>query len=161
MQDLDKTKTTGVADYGDGIYTNLSPLTVNAETQLPCNKSIVQVENLPPNIATFWDSNTNKITGIQDGKNYNYDCIVSFKAKTTHNNNGFYIFLRDGANIYDRNPKAGIFLKGINVENSFEFVLPFYSGALPVANGFKIMLSTGTAGNYSIYGITIQIRKLD
>ena len=159
MIDIDKTKSFGVVDYADGTYTDISPMTISAETQLTNDKSVVTVENLPYGCNELWDSTTNKIVGIQDGINYNYSTVVSFKAKTGNNNNSFQIFLRDGDNVYDRNPQTGIFTKGIVVENAFEFNLPFYSGELQRLNGFKIMLSAGLTGNYDIYGITIQINK--
>lgn len=75
---------TGWADYVDGTYTDVSPLSLTAFTKinLPNDASIIRDSQKPIDVTEFYDATTSTITGRNgDG----ISIVVEFKAKPTTN----------------------------------------------------------------------------
>lgn len=148
---------TGWGYYEDTQYTEASPFVVNAGEKLPLpNNKATSIETYLPNgVDTLYDGTRITPNQIGDG----YAIRISFKAKTSSNNGGFFIDLDisaagDGSNVILEDSRR--FLRGTNSEQKFSFTSAVFSLNSFIGNGGLVTFESST-GNSSIYGINYYI----
>lgn len=150
---------TGYAVYFDTQYTEAAPLNVTAVSgavTLPNNAGNV-IDQLPVGVTSLYDSVSGKIT--PDTELDRLTITVRLLAKTSATQGASLNFGIDiGGSFGIIFPDDRLFIKGSNVEQAFNFVMPGYSGATFLANG-GIPKITSVGGTASIYNIELHIER--
>lgn len=149
----------GWARYADTQYTEASPFSVasGATVSLPNNAGETITSQLPTGVTSFYDSVTGKIT--PDTELDKMVFTYRFKAKTSSASNASLSFGIDiGGTFGIIFPDSRLFIKGANIEQPFNFVMPGYTGATFLANGGTPKI-TSIGGTASIYDIELQIER--
>jgi len=150
--DLLISKQTGWSVHVDSFHTVGSPQTIaEGATAILTNNSNLVIDSQKPADATapMWDAAASKFRPIK--LNDYYTWIVRFKAKNTLANGGYFNLGIDIGGTFNTIFIASHpFIRGANVEQSFNIKLEGYSGATFMANGGLPKL-TSLAGVTTVY----------
>jgi len=150
--DLLISKQTGWSVHIDNVHTLASPQTVaEGATAILTNNSNLVIDSQKPLDATvpMWDSAASKFRPIK--LNDYYTWIIRFKAKNTVANGGYFNLGIDIGGTFNTIFIAShLFIRGANVEQTFNIKMEGYSGSTFMANGGLPKL-TSISGTTTIY----------
>jgi len=151
----------GWAIFVDGVHTLASPQVIaEGATATLTNNAVTSITTQTPSDATaaMWDGLTSKFGPIHVDDYYLW--FVRFKAKNTAPNGGY---IDAGINIggtfgrlFD---ESHLFVRGANVEQSFNCLMGGYSGATFMSNGGLPRATSGN-GTTSIYAKEYHVVRL-
>lgn len=149
---------TGYAVYSDTQYTSASPFTIAQDSTVTVPNNAGSILNqLPTNVLKFYDAVTTKI--VPDTEFDRLTVTLRFLAKTSAAQGAsLNLGIDIGGGIGVIFPDDRLFIRGANVEQAFNFVMPIFTGATFLANGGLIKLKS-IGGITSIYNIQLHIER--
>jgi hypothetical protein len=142
----------GWSVHVDSLHTSASPQTITEGSMgILSNNSNLVIDSQLPTDATvpMWDSVNSKFRPIK--LNDYYTWIVRFKAKNTRNAAGYFNLGVDIGGAFNTIfIESHLFIRGADVEQTFNIKMEGYSGADFMANGGLIKL-TSFAGITTVY----------
>lgn len=147
---------TGWGTYKDDTYTELSPFTIAAATEvvLP-NNALTVIENLPTGVSSFYNSTSQKYL-LQDTQGQ-YGVRVRFKIAGGSTSD--YINLTFSKDTTETPYSEDRMVRGDSVIQEMNFSTTVYGDSALSTNGMTIRLKTNTRA-ISIYNIEVTITKL-
>ena len=148
----------GWGSYKDGQYTDVSPFTISANTTviIPNNSGTIISNGMPINVATFYDSTTQKC--LMTDVNGLYAVRVKFKVVASNSADRVQIVFSKNTTenpyIEDRT------LRGDNLIQDMSFNTIVYGDTPLSSNGMTISLKTYSRA-VSIYNIEFTISKIN
>ena len=148
----------GWGSYKDGQYTDALPFTISANTTviLPNNSGVIISNGMPTNVATFYDSTTQKC--LMADVNGLYAVRVKFKVVASNSADRVQIVFSKNTTenpyIEDRT------LRGDNLIQDMNFNTVVYGDTPLSSNGMTISLKTYSRA-VSIYNIEFTISKIN
>lgn len=142
----------GWSVYNDSVHTVASPQTIaeGVTATLTNNANGALVSQQPDDAPLgMFDPVTNKFTPLNTNDYYMW--ILRFKAKNTRTNGGYVnVGIDIGGSFGTIFTESHIFIRGANVEQTFNCVMGGYTGSTFIANG-GIPTVTSGAGISTIY----------
>lgn len=147
----------GWATYKDGVYTDTTPLTIAANTQvvLP-NSAGEKIEtNLPASVGTFYNSTTQKYL-LQDPQGF-YSVRVRFKVQAGSQED--YINVSMSKDTTENPYSEDRMVRGDSLIHDMNFSTVMYGDDPLATNGLTIRVKTFSRA-MSIYNIEVTVSKL-
>lgn len=142
----------GYAIYVDSVHTLASPQTIaQGATGILTNNANLIIDSQIPTDATgqMWDAATSKIIPIRENDYYSW--ILRFKAKNSVGNGGYMnIGIDIGGTFGTIFLGSHAFIRGSNVEQSFNIKMDGYTGSTFMVNG-GIPKLTSSNGITTVY----------
>lgn len=151
---------TGGASYFDETYEIGSPLVIEegVRTKLTCDNGTIVDGNLPFDFSGgMWNATTNKLVAINEKDRIILE--IRFKASASVNNAFFDVEIDIGGTLNVISAQTNLFSKLAGVEQSFNTLFVYFTGATFIDNGGDIFINP-INGNLNIYDINLVITRI-
>lgn len=154
----------GWANFADSVYTEGSPLQLNAgnsyRAKLTCDglRAGTTTTEWASGLTLPWDTTTNKFVATNAGDKFTYR--LNFKAQNGAQSVLLDIVFDIGGAIGEISRRSQSIAKGASAETSVEAYSSYFTGSTFVANGGEIFLDASFSGNnVDIWEISLLIEK--